>query len=191
MAAVFTREESMESNIKALVEAFVNQVVAAVESDSVRRVQQAVAAAFSGSAVSAPRPGRPARSSGAVAPAVATPVKHRPKQFCPVPGCKNVAAPIFGMVCKDHKNVAKSKIRKYRAERNGKATPTSDAKPTATEKASKATPKVARARKLQGQYLGALKSLKGADRAKVKGVAKNKSVAEAVKLALTLKKVKA
>ena len=43
--------------------------------------------------------------------------KKPPKQFCPVPGCKNVAAPIFGMVCKDHKNVAKSKLNKYRAER--------------------------------------------------------------------------
>ena len=43
--------------------------------------------------------------------------KKPPKQFCPVPGCKNVAAPIFGMVCKDHKNVAKSKLDKYRAER--------------------------------------------------------------------------
>jgi hypothetical protein len=52
----------------------------------------------------------------------------------------------------------------------------------------KATPKVARARKLQGQYLGALKSLTGAARAKVKATAKNKSVAEAVKLALSLKK---
>jgi hypothetical protein len=117
LAAVFTREESMESNIKALVEAFVNQVVAAVESDSVRRVQQAVAAAFSGSAVSAPRPGRPARSSGAVAPAVAAPVKHRPKQFCPVPGCTGVAAPVFGMVCSEHKDLPKAKIKEYRALR--------------------------------------------------------------------------
>jgi hypothetical protein len=48
--------------------------------------------------------------------------------------------------------------------------------------------KAARARKLQGQYMGALKSLKGADRAKVKTVAKEKGVAEAVKLALGMKK---
>lgn len=50
--------------------------------------------------------------------------------------------------------------------------------------------KVARSRKLQGQYLGALKSLKGADRAKVRAVAKDKGVAEAVKLALGLKQGK-
>src|ERR1019366_481307 len=48
--------------------------------------------------------------------------------------------------------------------------------------------KVARARKLQGQYLGALKSLKGADRAKVKAMAKDKGVAEAVKVAAGMKK---
>ena len=58
----------------------------------------------------------------------------------------------------------------------------------AAKKAAKATPKVARARKLQGQYLGALKSLKGADRAMVKAVAKEKGVAEAVKLAAGMKK---
>lgn len=46
---------------------------------------------------------------------------------------------------------------------------------------------VARARKLQGQYLGALKSLTGADRAKVKAMAKEKGVGEAVKLVASLK----
>lgn len=51
-----------------------------------------------------------------------------------------------------------------------------------------ATPEVARVRKLQGKYLGALKSLKGANRAKVTRTAKEKGVAAAVKLALTLKR---
>jgi hypothetical protein len=114
--------------------------------------------------------------------------KTRPKQFCPVPGCKNVAAPIFGMVCKDHKNVAKSKIKKYREERNGKVTKVAGMKPAATKKTRPATPKAIRARKLQGQYMGALRSLKGEDKAKVKAVAKEKGVAEAVKLALGMKK---
>jgi hypothetical protein len=90
------------------------------------------------------------------------------------------------MVCAEHKNVAKSKIKKYRAER--KAAPAGTATPAAARKASKATPKVARARKIQGQYMGALKSIKGADRAKVKAVAKEKGVAEAVKLAKGMKK---
>jgi hypothetical protein len=63
-------------------------------------------------------------------------------------------------------------------------------KPAATKKTRTATPKAIRARKLQGQYMGALKSLKGANRAKVKAVAKEKGVAVAVKLALGMKKGK-
>ena len=58
----------------------------------------------------------------------------------------------------------------------------------AQKKARTATPKATRARKLQGQYLGALKSLTGADRVMVKAVAKDKGVADAVKLALSMKK---
>jgi len=49
------------------------------------------------------------------------------------------------------------------------------------------TPKVAQARKLQGRYLGALRGLNQANRAKVKAAAKVKGVAAAVKLALSLK----
>jgi hypothetical protein len=57
-----------------------------------------------------------------------------------------------------------------------------------TEKKTRtATPKAIRARKLQGQYMGALKSLKGAERAKVKAMAKEKGVAEAVKLAKSMR----
>jgi hypothetical protein len=48
------------------------------------------------------------------------------------------------------------------------------------------SPKVVQARRIQGQYLGALRRLKGADRVRVKKVAKEKSVAEAVKLAAKL-----
>jgi hypothetical protein len=44
-------------------------------------------------------------------------VKRRQKQLCPVPGCKNPAAPVFGMVCADHKNVPKAQIKKYREQR--------------------------------------------------------------------------
>jgi len=55
-------------------------------------------------------------------------------------------------------------------------------------KAPKATAKLIRARKVQGQYLGALKSLGAADKAKVKAVAKDKGVAAGLKLAASLKR---
>jgi hypothetical protein len=43
-----------------------------------------------------------------------------PGQRCPVPGCKNKAAPVFGMVCSKHKDVPKAQIAKYREARRAK-----------------------------------------------------------------------
>ncbi|HVZ71849.1 MAG TPA: hypothetical protein VHJ20_05680 [Polyangia bacterium] len=43
-----------------------------------------------------------------------------PIQLCPVPGCKNRAAPVFGMVCAKHKDLPKSVIKKYREQRRAK-----------------------------------------------------------------------
>jgi len=178
-----------DPNITAQIETFTQQLVATVEAAVVQKIQAALAGAFG---IPQKRgPGRPPKQAVALAADVTVKKsagrKKPPKQLCPVPGCKNPAAPIFGMVCKDHKNVAKSKIKKYREQRrDGNVTQTTAAKPVA--KKVKLSPKVARARKLQGQYLGALKSLTGADRAKVKQVVKEKGVAEAVKLAKTMKK---
>ena len=184
-----------DPHITAQIETFTQQLVATVEAAVAQRIQAALAAVFG---IPQKRgPGRPpkqavalvapvaARKTQIVRPAVA--MAARKKQLCPVPGCKNPAAPIFGMVCKKHKNVAKSKIKKYRKQRrDGNVTHATAAKPVA--KKAKLSPTALRARKLQGQYLGALKSLAGADRAKVKQMAKEKGVAEAVKLAKTMKK---
>jgi hypothetical protein len=63
--------------------------------------------------------------------------------------------------------------------RRGPGRPPASRKITLTAKASKA-------RKLQGKYLGSLRRLKGADRGRVKRMAKEKGVAEAVRLAATL-----
>lgn len=46
--------------------------------------------------------------------------KKVPIQLCPVPGCKNPAAPVFGMVCAEHKGLPKAKIKKYREARRAK-----------------------------------------------------------------------
>jgi hypothetical protein len=120
--AVIEQEKcQMETNIRSLVEGFVNQIVAAVEADSVRRVQQAVNAAFAGGAAAGLRKrGRPPKV-GAIIPDLA-PIKRRPKQFCPVPGCTGVAAPVFGMVCAKHKDLPKGKIKEYRAQRRASKT---------------------------------------------------------------------
>jgi hypothetical protein len=108
-----------DPTITAQIETFTQQLVATVEAAVAQRIQAALAGAFG---VPQKRgPGRPPKQAVAhVAPVAVEKSAERkkpPKQLCPVPGCKNVAAPIFGMVCKDHKNVAKSKIKKYREER--------------------------------------------------------------------------
>jgi len=104
----------METNIRSLVEGFVNQIVAAVEADSLGRVQQAVTAAFGGAGPSSSS--RRSRLAGAII--IGSPMlRRRPKQLCPVPGCTGVAAPVFGMVCSKHKDVPKAKIKEYRAQR--------------------------------------------------------------------------
>ena len=105
-----------DPNITAQIESFTQQLVATVEAAVAQRIQAALAGAFG---VPQKRgPGRPPKQAVAhVAVERTAERKKPPRQLCPVPGCKNVAAPIFGMVCKDHKKVAKSKIKKYREER--------------------------------------------------------------------------
>lgn len=176
-----------DPNITAQIEAFTRQLVATVEAATAQRIQAALAGAFG---VPQKRgPGRPPKQVAALAPLAIASTPARKKQLCPVPGCKNPAAPVFGMVCKEHKNVSKAKIKKYREERR-ESFQSTGAKPATPRKVKKVTPKVKRARKLQGQYLGLLKSLVGADRAKVKQTAADKGVAEAVKLARSLKAAK-
>jgi len=101
---------SVDQSITALVETFTRQIVTSVEEAAAERIQAALAGAFG---IQQKRgPGRPPKQAVAqVAPVASAPA--RKKQLCPVPGCKNLAAPVFGMVCKEHKNLAKAKIKKY------------------------------------------------------------------------------
>ena len=103
----------MATDIRSIVETFVNKVVAIVEADSRHRVQEAVGAAFGGVLAASRGPGRPAR-------ALSAPIKRRPKQLCPVPGCTGLAAPVFGMVCSKHKDMPRAKIAEFRAQRRAR-----------------------------------------------------------------------
>jgi hypothetical protein len=107
-----------EMGIRTLVEDFTNHLSALIESQAVERARRAVLAAFGpGVPIPGRRRGRPPNASTAAAVPGRAIRKKMPRQFCPVPGCKNPAAPVFGMVCATHKNVAKSKIKKYREAR--------------------------------------------------------------------------
>ena len=112
-------------SIKEAVEDFTQRLRALLEGQAMERAKAAVLDAFG---LDAPkRRGRPPKAlSESSASAKDSSTERRksrkklPLQLCPVPGCKNPAAPIFGMVCASHKNVAKSKIRKYREARKAK-----------------------------------------------------------------------
>jgi hypothetical protein len=106
------------SDIGALVNDFVNKLVVALNAEATQRAQAQVFAALGVSG--GRRPGRPGKTPVVFAGSVVR--KKGPKQLCPVPGCKNPAAPVFGMVCAKHKDVPKAKIKEYReARRKAKA----------------------------------------------------------------------
>jgi hypothetical protein len=114
------------SNIQSIVDDFANQLSALIEAQVVERARATVAAALG--AQGKRGPGRPPKLAKLVAlsmPAGLTigskkPRKKAPPQLCPVPGCKNRAAPIFGMVCSKHQDVPKAKIKEYREARRAK-----------------------------------------------------------------------
>jgi hypothetical protein len=100
-------------NIATLVTNFTNQLTSLIERETLDRARAAVVGALG------PGNGRGATIK-ALAFASGRARKKAPKQLCPVPGCKNPAAPVFGMVCAKHKDVPKAKIKKYREARRAK-----------------------------------------------------------------------
>jgi hypothetical protein len=112
------------SELRSIIQTFTAQLTALIDSHAMARARAAVLEAFGATPPLASRQGRPPKSKTVLVGAPkALPKKARkkmPKQFCPVPGCKNPAAPVFGMVCAKHKDVAKSKIKKYREARRAK-----------------------------------------------------------------------
>ena len=99
------------TDIQDLVEQFVDRLSSLIEQDTVSRARDAVLTAFGGHA-----PAGLARGAGKL---VGGGRKRRkgPIQLCPVPGCSNRAAPVFGMVCSKHKDLPKADIKKYREQR--------------------------------------------------------------------------
>lgn len=118
------RTSASQSNLRSLVDDFVGRLAAAVEADAADRARQMVMSALGGAALPRRR-GRPPKNgigaglgAGSFASLVtARPGRRRPKQLCPVPGCNNPAAPVFGMVCAKHKGVPKAQIKKFREAR--------------------------------------------------------------------------
>lgn len=101
-----------KTDLQDLVEQFVESLSSLIEQDTVSRARDAVLTAFGGHAPA----GLLLRGAGKGA-AGARKRRKGPIQLCPVPGCSNRAAPVFGMVCSKHKDLSKSDIKKYREQR--------------------------------------------------------------------------
>jgi len=110
--------QKRSGEVHSIVQNFVARLSSLIEEDAVARARTAVLAAFGGDV---PRrgPGRPP-GSGVVSAAVRRQRRKGPIQLCPVPGCTNRAAPVFGMVCAKHKDLPKATIKKYREQRKAK-----------------------------------------------------------------------
>jgi hypothetical protein len=105
------------SAIQDVIEQFVERLTAVIEAEAVSRARDVVLQAFGGRAPAGLKLRGPGRPPGG---AVVLGIRKRrkgPIQLCPVPGCGNRAAPVFGMVCSKHKDLPKSEIKKYREAR--------------------------------------------------------------------------
>lgn len=96
------RKNDPSSLINPIIQDFAHRLAAVVERFTVGRIEAAVRS--SGNALQ----GRRGRGSSAG--------RARGKTLCYYPGCKNVAAPRFGMFCAAlHKDLPKAEKEKYRA----------------------------------------------------------------------------
>ncbi|HEY2747003.1 MAG TPA: hypothetical protein VGL86_20410 [Polyangia bacterium] len=103
------RKNDPTSLINPIITDFAHRLAAVVERFTVGRIEAAVRA--SGNALQ----GRRGRAGAAG--------RTRGKTLCYYPGCRNVAAPRFGMFCAAlHKDIAKSEKEKYRAARGKNGT---------------------------------------------------------------------
>jgi hypothetical protein len=105
-------------DIRSVIASFTKRLSAIIEDSVIDKARRAALAAFGNGPAGPKRPGRLAKVlTAAVRKAPVKARKKAPVQLCPVPGCKNPAAPIFGMVCAKHKDLPKAKIKKYRERR--------------------------------------------------------------------------
>jgi len=97
------------SDLQEVVQQFVDKLSSMIENEVVSRAREAALTALDGRGSVIVRGGGVIRKR-----------RKGPIQLCPVPGCQNRAAPVFGMVCAKHKDLPKAAIKKYREARRAK-----------------------------------------------------------------------
>lgn len=99
--------------IESITKKFVADLVAAIDETATERARAAVLGA-----IGQPGSARPERRGPGRPPGKAR--RKPPIQYCPVPGCKHRAAPVFGMLCAGHKDTPPKLVKKYREERRAR-----------------------------------------------------------------------
>jgi hypothetical protein len=143
-------------DIRQLVAEFTERLHAAVDQISVARARDAVMHALGEKRGRLPK--------GMAAILGRKPRRKGPRQLCPVPGCQNPAAPVFGMVCAQHKDVSRTKIKQYREARRAAKLSAKDAAAGASRGGAKRSgaPASRRAAKTDGAARRAAKNPAGA-----------------------------
>jgi hypothetical protein len=99
------RQKGLQSHLSPLVDELTQKLAAVIEKFTTERIAKELKGQRRGT-VAARRAGRPRRA----------------RALCYFPGCKNTAAPRFGMFCAaEHKNLSKADKEKYRAKHLKKA----------------------------------------------------------------------
>ena len=141
------RLEWRHMNLKAVIEDFAAHIQSLLRGQAEERAKAEILVAFG---LGAPRkPDRPGKAISAVeSSAKPVPAKARrplPPQYCPVPYCRNLAAPALGMVCSRHRDVPKTLIKKYREARRAKKDGVKPATRAPTRRAGRLVKKTMRA----------------------------------------------
>jgi hypothetical protein len=105
------------SHIQDVVQEFVDSLSSLIEQDAVARAREAVLNAFGSRAPAVALSRGPGQAKLSAAGRGGRKRRKGPIQLCPVPGCTNRAAPVFGMVCSKHKDLPKAEIKKHREAR--------------------------------------------------------------------------
>jgi len=106
----------MDTVVKGMVTTF----VAALERLIAERMNARLRSVLAVGLVAAPEAERAEIRRPAPAKVVRAARRKGPIQLCPMPGCKERAAPIFGMVCKKHRAVPKAIVRNHREARRAR-----------------------------------------------------------------------
>jgi hypothetical protein len=97
------------NDVRSLVEDFASKLAAVVEREALERARELLGRTLGGG-----------DRGNAIAWSGVRRRRKLPRQLCPVPGCENTAAPVFGMVCSKHQDVPKAQLTKYREARRAK-----------------------------------------------------------------------